>query len=74
MSSATTYGVLGMTCGQSVQAVSSELAELPGVRTVDVELVEGGTSVVRVVSDEPLPQEIVRSAVGEAGYELAAAP
>jgi copper chaperone CopZ len=73
MSNATTYGVLGMTCGHCVQAVSSELRELPGVRTVDVELVEGGTSVVRVVSDEPLPEETVRSAVDEAGYQLAAA-
>ena len=74
MRNATTYGVLGMTCGHCVQAVSSELGELPGVRTVDVELVEGGTSVLRVVSDGPLTEETVRAAVDEAGYELAAAP
>ncbi len=74
MRNETTYGVLGMTCGHCVQAVSSELRELSGVRSVDVELVEGGTSVVHVVSDEPLPLEAVRSAVDEAGYQLVAAP
>jgi copper chaperone CopZ len=74
MSSTATYGVLGMTCGHCVQAVSGELHELPGVRNVEVELVEGGTSVVRVVSDEALDLETVRAAVDEAGYELAATP
>jgi copper chaperone CopZ len=70
MSSTATYGVVGMTCGHCVHAVSSELHQLPGVRDVEVELVEGGTSVVRVVSDEPLTEDAVRSAVDEAGYEL----
>ena len=74
MSSTATYGVLGMTCGHCVQAVSGELHELPGVLNVEVELVEGGTSVVRVVSDEALDLETVRAAVDEAGYELAATP
>jgi copper chaperone CopZ len=74
MSSTATYGVLGMTCGHCVQAVSSEIHGLPGVLNVEVELVEGGTSVVRVVSAEPLTEETVRAAVDEAGYELAAAP
>jgi copper chaperone len=74
MSSTATYGVLGMTCGHCVQAVSSELYALPGVRAIEVELVDGGTSVVRVVSDGPLTEETVRAAVDEAGYELAAAP
>jgi copper chaperone CopZ len=74
MSSTATYGVVGMTCGHCVQAVSGELHALPGVRAVEVELVEGGTSVVRVVSDELLAEETVRAAVDEAGYELAAAP
>ena len=74
MSSTATYGVIGMTCGHCVQAVSGELHEIPGVLNVEVELVEGGTSVVRVVSDEPLPAETVRAAVDEAGYELAVTP
>jgi copper chaperone len=74
MSSTATYGVLGMTCGHCVHAVSGELRDLPGVEAVEVELVEGGTSRVRVVSAEPLPEETVRAAVDEAGYELAATP
>jgi copper chaperone CopZ len=74
MSSTATYGVLGMTCDHCVQAGSSELHALPGVRAVEVELVGGGSSVVRVVSDEPLTEETVRAAVDEAGYELVAAP
>ncbi len=74
MNSTTTYGVLGMTCDHCVQAVSGELRELPGVQDVEVELVEGGTSVVRIVSDEPLPEKAVREAVDEAGYQLAATP
>ena len=43
MSTTTTYGVTGMTCGHCVQAVSSEVREIPGVRDVEVALVEGGT-------------------------------
>jgi copper chaperone len=74
MSTTATFGVLGMTCGHCVQAVSSELRELSGVTDVDVELVDGGTSVVRVVSDQPLTDDTVRAAVDEAGYELAATP
>ncbi|MEO7981527.1 MAG: heavy-metal-associated domain-containing protein [Sporichthyaceae bacterium] len=74
MHSTTTYGVLGMTCDHCVQAVSGELRELSGVQDIEVELVEGGTSVVRVVSDEPLPEQAVREAVDEAGYQLAATP
>lgn len=74
MSSTATYGVTGMTCGHCVQAVSSEFHSLPGVLNVEVELVEGGVSHVRVVSEEPLPAQTVREAVDEAGYELAATP
>jgi copper chaperone len=74
MATTTTYDVLGMTCGHCVQAVTGELRELPGVLDIEVELVEGGRSAVRVVSEEPLPEQAVREAVDEAGYELAQAP
>ena len=73
MSTTATYGVTGMTCGHCVQAVSREVHEIPGVLNVEVDLVEGGTSVVRVVSEEPLPQDTVREAIDEAGYELVGA-
>ena len=70
MATTTTYDVLGMTCGHCVQAVSGELRELPGVLDVEVQLVAGGRSTVRVVSEQPLPADAVRDAVDEAGYTL----
>ncbi|MEV1288152.1 copper ion binding protein [Micromonospora sp. NPDC049679] len=67
MSVTTTYTVTGMTCQHCVQAVTSELAELPGVREVRVDLPAGAVS---VTSDAPLSVDAVRAAVDEAGYEL----
>jgi copper chaperone len=71
MSSTAIYGVTGLTCDHCVRAVTAEVAAIPGVRDVEVDLVAGGTSAVRVVSTEPLPADTVRDAVDEAGYELA---
>jgi copper chaperone len=65
-----TLHITGMTCGHCVQAVTEELTTLDGVQDVDVELVAGGTSTVRLVSERPLDGEAVRAAVDEAGYEL----
>jgi copper chaperone len=70
MSTTATYGVAGMTCEHCVRAVTDEVSALPGVRDVEVDLVEGGMSTVRVVSEDPLPEDSVRDAVDEAGYEL----
>jgi copper chaperone CopZ len=64
----TTYSVKGMTCEHCVNAVSSEIKGLPGVRDVRVNLSSG---TVDVVSDDALPVEDVRAAVDEAGYVLA---
>ena len=63
-----TYTVTGMTCNHCVQAVTSELSELPGVDGVQVDLPTGA---VTVTSAEPLAEDAVRAAVDEAGYELA---
>ncbi|UQU64246.1 cation transporter [Couchioplanes caeruleus] len=63
-----TYTVSGMTCNHCVQAVTSELSELPGVDAVQVDLPTGA---VTVTSAEPLAEDAVRAAVDEAGYELA---
>jgi copper chaperone CopZ len=71
MTTTTTYGVDGMTCGHCTSAVIEELTKLPGVREVAVELAAGATSWVRVVSDAELDKSQVRDAVEEAGYELA---
>ena len=70
MSTALTYSVAGLTCDHCVRAVTDELIALPGVRDVGVDLVVGGTSTVRVISDAPLADSAVRDAVDEAGYTL----
>lgn len=68
MSATATYTVFGMTCGHCVASVEEEVAEIPGVTEVHVEL-ESGRLVV--VSSDPVDPAAVRAAVGEAGYELA---
>ena len=66
----TTYQVTGMTCGHCATAVTTELARLPGVRDVQVDLGTGG---VTVAAEAPLPIDQVRTAVAKAGYALAGA-
>ncbi|MCU1372720.1 MAG: copper chaperone [Actinomycetia bacterium] len=63
----TTFTVRGMTCDHCVRAVTAELTALPGVTGVTIDL---ATGVVDVTSDAPLPDEAVRAAVDEAGYEV----
>ena len=60
--------VTGMTCGHCVASVTEEVQEIPGVEKVDVTLETGSLS---VTSAEPLDDDTVRSAVEEAGYQLA---
>ena len=59
--------IKGMTCGHCVAAVTEELSSIPGVTQVDVDLDSGQ---VAVISAEALPQELIASAIDEAGYEL----
>jgi copper chaperone len=73
MSTTATYRVTGMTCDHCVRAVTDEVSAIPGVRDVDVDLVAGGESTVRVVSEDALAEDTVREAVDEAGYQLAGA-
>jgi len=68
MAVTSTYTVVGMTCGHCVQAVTGELSALPGVDAVQIDL---GTGAVTVTSEAPLTADDVRTAVDEAGYELA---
>jgi copper chaperone CopZ len=63
----TTNSDRGMTCGHCASAVSEEISALEGVRSVDVDLVAGGTSTVRVDSDAPLAEDAVAAALDEAG-------
>jgi len=63
-----TYAVTGMTCEHCVNAVSSEVAAIPGVTDVSVDLTTGS---VTVTSETPVSPDQVEAAVEEAGYELA---
>lgn len=74
MSATQSYSVTGMTCGHCVKAVKEEIALLPGVTEVTVDLVPRGSSTVLVTSDGPLAREQVMAAVDEAGYVLAPTP
>jgi copper chaperone len=60
-----TYTVAGMTCGHCVNAVSSEIKTVPGVREVSIDL---DTKSV-VVSGDSLDDAAIRAAIDEAGYE-----
>jgi copper chaperone CopZ len=64
------FKVNGMTCAHCVSAVTEEVCALPGVESVHVDLVAGGTSTVTVTSSAPLEESAVAAAVDEAGYEL----
>lgn len=66
-SHARTYTVTGMTCAHCVNSVNSEVAQIPGVTDVRVDLA-GGT--VTVTSEQPLDDGAVRAAVDEAGYAV----
>ena len=62
-----TYSVLGMSCSHCEHAVSSELRDVPGVESVEVDL---ATKVV-AVRGEGLDDAALRAAIEEAGYEAA---
>ena len=68
MSQTSTYTVTGMTCGHCVSSVTEEVQEIPGVGSVDVVLETGAVS---ITSAGPIDDAAVRSAVEEAGYQLA---
>ena len=62
-----TFAVTGLTCGHCVQAVTSELKEVPGVTEVTIDLEPGGTSQVQVNADHVLSENEVAAALDEAG-------
>jgi copper chaperone CopZ len=62
-----TYSVPDMSCSHCEHAVSSELREVPGVESVDVDL---ETKLV-VVRGERLDDSALRAAIEEVGYEAA---
>ncbi|MFJ7293847.1 heavy-metal-associated domain-containing protein [Streptomyces collinus] len=64
----TVFKVSGMSCGHCEGAVSGEISQLSGVSSVTAVAKSGE---VTVVSATPLDDEAVRTAVDEAGFELA---
>jgi copper chaperone CopZ len=60
-----TYSVPSMSCGHCQRAVSSQIAAVPGVHSVAVDL---GAKLV-TVSGEQLEDSAIRAAIEEAGYE-----
>ena len=67
MSDVIAYTVPGMTCEHCERAVGDELARVPGVAAVDVDL--GAKRVT--VTGEALDDALLRAAIDEAGYEAA---
>ena len=65
MAETLTFTVPGMHCGHCERAVSDEVAAVPGVEAVAVDL---ETKLV-TVTGERLDAAALRSAIDEAGYE-----
>ena len=65
---ASTYTVIGMTCGHCEMSVREELEEIPGGSDV---VANHESGVVTFTSDRPVSREQVDAAVTEAGYQLA---
>jgi copper chaperone len=63
-----TYTVNGMTCGHCALSVREEVAEVPGVEHVDVDLESSRLN----VAGAGFSDADVQAAVASAGYELAA--
>jgi copper chaperone len=61
------YVVTGMTCAHCVLSVREEVAEVPGVDSVGVDLDSGRMTVAGARFED----EAVRAAVVEAGYAVA---
>lgn len=59
--------VKGMTCDHCVQAVTSALNEIEGIRNVKIDLTKGRASFDKV---KPVDIELVREHIKRAGYEV----
>lgn len=63
----TTYSVPGVSCGHCGSAISSEVAKVAGISAVDVDL----THKLVNVTGSGFNDAAVRSAIDDAGYEIA---
>ena len=63
------FTVVGMTCNSCAMTVTEEVTQVPGVQDVAVELATGR---LIVTSDSTLDPALIKGAIEEAGYQLAA--
>jgi copper chaperone len=64
----TTYAVAGMTCNHCVMSVREEIAEIPGVRDIDIDLTTGRLA----VAGQNVTDAAIAAAVAAAGYQVIA--
>ncbi len=62
------YRVPEVSCQHCVRAITEELRKIAGVSDVEVDL---ATKLVRVVTDERVPDEALRKGIEAAGYSVA---
>ncbi len=62
-----TITIKGMSCQHCVQAVTKALADIPGIKNVQVSLEKGEAS---FEEEYPVDMETIKKAVQEAGYSL----
>ncbi|QPK79062.1 heavy-metal-associated domain-containing protein [Corynebacterium lizhenjunii] len=62
-----TYTVTGMTCGHCELSVQEEIAEIPGVTSVNADHTTGSVQ----VEGEGFSNAQIAAAIKEAGYQLA---
>jgi len=62
-----TYSVPGMSCGHCRNAITSEVEQVAGVASVDVDLDAKRV----IVTGEDLDDAAMRAAIDEAGYNIA---
>jgi copper chaperone len=61
-----TYAVPGVSCEHCRHAISTEVGRVPGVDTVNVDLERK----LVVVRGDALPDDEIRAAIDEAGYDV----
>jgi copper chaperone len=60
------YSISGMTCHHCTLSVREEVAEVPGVTAVDVDLASGRMT----VAGHGYSDDAIKAAVADAGYEV----
>lgn len=67
MSSTAVFTISGMSCGHCEQSISTQVSSIPGVTEAVADAPSGRLT---ISSEHPLDDELIRSAVDEAGFEL----